>query len=349
LRHVLGRDTELLMCNFIEKASTSAGNHGTVLTSAIEVVALKPSIRERLSSLIVQNTHQALFACLIFENRIVCLIQPKRNELRLSSVDLHLLLHFVEHNSGLSKTESWIPLCLPHFNPMGIVFAYSNFLGPGLALIFISPSNAQEHFNSFRKSFAIVQEGICKVTPDITNLNLKLIDIIGSSNFDKHIARMKVYCFAANCIHFVFKRDIFTNTSSSQEISEITPQILTMPVGFPFESRSDEVWNNYQKMILMLRGRNFRGVSFEDRTKHDFEGQKVFSSMPVRKKGGNITFIITKYEVYFGMSDSGFEIYAVFSAGMTPEECEARCRVLVREIMSEDDEFFMKENFVWNY
>ena len=66
-----------------------------------------------------------LYALVVSSGRIVTLLRPKKHTIHPS--DLHLLLcHLPDPSSSATATSdaSWIPICLPRFNPRGFLHAY---------------------------------------------------------------------------------------------------------------------------------------------------------------------------------------------------------------------------------
>jgi hypothetical protein len=70
------------------------------------------------------------------------------------TTDLHLLLNMLASSPALRSTETWIPLCLPKFNPAGFVHAYISYVSASLGLVFVSAD--REAFEELRAWRAIV-------------------------------------------------------------------------------------------------------------------------------------------------------------------------------------------------
>jgi hypothetical protein len=51
---------------------------------------------------------------------------------------MHLLFNTIATSPTLREVETWLPICLPKFNPQGFVHAYISFIREEVGLIFIS-------------------------------------------------------------------------------------------------------------------------------------------------------------------------------------------------------------------
>lgn len=69
-----------------------------------------------------------LYVVLIVRERVITLVRPKKHSIHPS--DLHILINTVLSSSSVnsSAAASWLPVCLPKFNPAAFVNAYVTFL-----------------------------------------------------------------------------------------------------------------------------------------------------------------------------------------------------------------------------
>lgn len=65
---------------------------------------------------------------LVAQGRVITLVRPKKHSIHPS--DLHILINTVQSSSSVnsSAAASWLPICLPKFNPAAFVNAYVTFL-----------------------------------------------------------------------------------------------------------------------------------------------------------------------------------------------------------------------------
>lgn len=113
-------------------------------TSSLHCLRLDPMVRKRVADTLVPTSKvkDILYVILIARGRVVTLIRPKKHSIH--PADIHILMNTV-HNPSIYNSPaaaSWIPICLPKFNPNGFVNAYISFfqrdnpeeattLGPG--------------------------------------------------------------------------------------------------------------------------------------------------------------------------------------------------------------------------
>ncbi|GAA5939966.1 hypothetical protein JCM1841_000904 [Sporobolomyces salmonicolor] len=138
-----------------------------ILTSSIEVYRLDPHLRSEIAKALdpgKETTRRLdlLYVLLLAHGRLVTLLRPKKHSIH--PTDLHLLLSTIYSTSSprslpssssspslspdlsnpslqtqpLQRSspliqpglESWLPICLPRFNPRGFLHAYVSFLPP---------------------------------------------------------------------------------------------------------------------------------------------------------------------------------------------------------------------------
>ncbi|KAF9568812.1 DUF254-domain-containing protein [Agrocybe pediades] len=98
--------------------------------SSLNCLKMEPNIRKRLAESLVPSSKMKdmLYIILIASNRVVTLIRPKKHSIH--PADLHIIMNTI-HSPPIFNSPaaaSWIPVCLPKFNPSGFVNAYINFL-----------------------------------------------------------------------------------------------------------------------------------------------------------------------------------------------------------------------------
>ncbi|KAI8801940.1 vacuolar fusion protein MON1 [Cladochytrium replicatum] len=134
-------------------------NAGQFLTS-LKCLRLPGALRARIGTILSSNVpKQLLFGILLVDDRLVNLVRPKRHALHPS--DLHLLINMVSSTSAFETTESWIPICLPHFNSRAFLHCYVSYLTAELCLILMSTEkDAFFEMSAFRSRIASEMEGI---------------------------------------------------------------------------------------------------------------------------------------------------------------------------------------------
>lgn len=70
-----------------------------------------------------------LYVLLIARGRVITLVRPKKHSVHPS--DLHILLNTVHAPAVFDAPASWLPVCLPKFNPNGFLHVYVSFLRQG--------------------------------------------------------------------------------------------------------------------------------------------------------------------------------------------------------------------------
>ncbi|KAI0769013.1 DUF254-domain-containing protein [Trametes elegans] len=99
-------------------------------TSSLHCLKLDPVLRKSVADVLVPTSKikDMLYVILVAQGRIITLVRPKKHSIHPS--DLHILVNTVHSPSILnsSAAASWLPVCLPKFNPSAFVNAYVMFL-----------------------------------------------------------------------------------------------------------------------------------------------------------------------------------------------------------------------------
>ncbi|KAJ8944935.1 hypothetical protein NQ318_013083 [Aromia moschata] len=96
---------------------------------AVQCLSLATSIRDSISSTIVSacsKIKNLVFAILLADNKLITLVRMKKYYLH--PADLHLIFNLVQASESLKNSESWTPLCLPHFDPSGFLYGHVSYL-----------------------------------------------------------------------------------------------------------------------------------------------------------------------------------------------------------------------------
>lgn len=102
-------------------------------TSSLQCLKLDPGLRKRIADTLVPTNKikDILYVVLVAQGRVITLVRPKKHSIHPS--DLHILINTVHSPSIInsSAAASWLPICLPKFNPGAFVNAYVSFLRRG--------------------------------------------------------------------------------------------------------------------------------------------------------------------------------------------------------------------------
>ncbi|EPQ54568.1 DUF254-domain-containing protein [Gloeophyllum trabeum ATCC 11539] len=102
-------------------------------TSSLHCLKLDTGLRARLADALVPSSKakDVLYVILVANGQVVTLVRPKKHSIH--PADLHILVNTIYAPSILTSPAavSWLPICLPKFNPNGFVNAYVNFLVRG--------------------------------------------------------------------------------------------------------------------------------------------------------------------------------------------------------------------------
>ncbi|KAF8172004.1 trafficking protein Mon1-domain-containing protein [Mycena galopus ATCC 62051] len=144
-------------------------------TSSLHCLRLDASIRKRAG-----ETLDILYVVLVARGRVITIVRPKKHSIH--PADIHILLNTIHAPSILNSpaSASWIPVCLPKFNPTGFVNAYISFprKDDGLEAEQQTPSTVVDDLQS---SVATVKP---RYSQHALDSGIGLICISGSGDFE---------------------------------------------------------------------------------------------------------------------------------------------------------------------
>ncbi|KIO25653.1 hypothetical protein M407DRAFT_75427 [Tulasnella calospora MUT 4182] len=103
-----------------------------MITSSLNVVRIDPLVRAKVAEVMVppKDLKDTLYILLLADSRVVTLVRPKKHSVH--PADLHILLNTLSRSSLSSVTgpdaSTWLPICLPKFNPNGFLHTYVSYL-----------------------------------------------------------------------------------------------------------------------------------------------------------------------------------------------------------------------------
>lgn len=101
-----------------------------MMTSSLSCLKLDASLRKRVADMLMpaSKIKDILYIILVAQDRVLTLIRPRKHSIH--PADLHIILNTIGAPSIYNNpaSSSWIPFCLPKFNPSGFVNAFVSFI-----------------------------------------------------------------------------------------------------------------------------------------------------------------------------------------------------------------------------
>jgi len=98
--------------------------------SSLSCLKLDHGLRRRMADVLMPSSKikDILYIILVAKDRVLTLIRPRKHSIH--PADLHIILNTLETPSVYNNpaSSSWIPMCLPKFNPTGFVNAFVSFI-----------------------------------------------------------------------------------------------------------------------------------------------------------------------------------------------------------------------------
>ncbi|EGD78164.1 hypothetical protein PTSG_09040 [Salpingoeca rosetta] len=116
--------------------------------NAYQCLPMDPSVRDKLGALIQQHKQkEVVFALVVGNGKVMSLMRPRRFPLKPQ--DILLMLNVVQTPTrSFDVGETWMPLCLPHFNSSGFMHAHVTYLHEEEGIFLLLLSNKQDAFKT---------------------------------------------------------------------------------------------------------------------------------------------------------------------------------------------------------
>ncbi|CEL51677.1 Vacuolar fusion protein MON1 OS=Cryptococcus neoformans var, neoformans serotype D (strain B-3501A) GN=MON1 PE=3 SV=1 [Rhizoctonia solani AG-1 IB] len=104
----------------------------SITLASLHTMRIDPVLRLRAAELVLpaKDTKDVLYIIMFSGDKVITLVRPRKHSIHPS--DLHLLLNTLSAPAlRSSASASWLPICLPKFNPQGFLYCYVSFLDAG--------------------------------------------------------------------------------------------------------------------------------------------------------------------------------------------------------------------------
>eukprot|EP00475_Leptophrys_vorax_P012585 TRINITY_DN19013_c0_g1_i1.p1 TRINITY_DN19013_c0_g1~~TRINITY_DN19013_c0_g1_i1.p1 ORF type:complete len:590 (+),score=104.39 TRINITY_DN19013_c0_g1_i1:127-1770(+) len=135
-------DTENLMQTLIR----DFGKDPSYLFDAVHCLRLTPARRNRIGAIMKGSTIAAigkngvknpvLFSILLAGKKLVTMVRQKDRALHYR--DLLILIHCITNVVSFQSSDSWVPICLPKYDPKRFLYAHISFLEKEVCLVQMS-------------------------------------------------------------------------------------------------------------------------------------------------------------------------------------------------------------------
>ncbi|CUA68175.1 Vacuolar fusion protein MON1 [Cryptococcus neoformans var, neoformans JEC21] [Rhizoctonia solani] len=98
----------------------------SITLASLHTLRIDPVLRLRAAEHVIpsKDTKDVLYVILFSGDKVITLVRPRKHSIHPS--DLHLLLNTLSAPAlRSSASASWLPICLPKFNPQGFLYCYA--------------------------------------------------------------------------------------------------------------------------------------------------------------------------------------------------------------------------------
>ncbi|KAF8610273.1 DUF254-domain-containing protein [Ceratobasidium sp. AG-I] len=113
----------------IHALTTRLSTDMSITLASLHTMRMDPTLRLRAAELVLpsKDAKDILYVIVFSGDKVVTLVRPRKHSIHPS--DLHLLLNTLASPAlRSSASASWLPICLPKFNPKGFLYCYVSFL-----------------------------------------------------------------------------------------------------------------------------------------------------------------------------------------------------------------------------
>ncbi|QRW00684.1 trafficking protein MON1 [Ceratobasidium sp. AG-Ba] len=192
----------------------------SITLASLHTLRVDPALRLRAAELVLpsKDTKDVLYVIVFSGDKVVTLVRPRKHSIHPS--DLHLLLNTLSAPAlRSSSSASWLPICLPKFNPRGFLYCYVSFLDSGdsgIGLAIVTPD--RDGFEKIRgladgAEAALVKANIPKLLSQAAQTSPYLVEELGISGL----------------LHFVYKsRTLVQVTHPQWDPALNQPRLVTL-------------------------------------------------------------------------------------------------------------------------
>jgi len=132
-----------------------------VFSSGFRILPLGSNERDFITNLLTtsineSNTNNVAFAIMVAHRQLIAIARMRHLDLNAS--DFNIVVNLIETHSSLRDGESFVPLCLPHFNKDSYLHAYISYLWEGTGPCLILLSASKDDFFELQKIKQDVEE-----------------------------------------------------------------------------------------------------------------------------------------------------------------------------------------------
>eukprot|EP00053_Salpingoeca_punica_P013013 m.117070 g.117070 ORF g.117070 m.117070 type:complete len:541 (-) comp16087_c0_seq2:294-1916(-) len=140
LRRMLS-GTEKQMDNLLDMLDRNA----SFFLGAVRCLRMASSARDKIAQVLqASRIKDLVFALLIADNQLICLLRRKRYSLQ--PLDVHLIFNWVAASQSFRQGETWAPICLPKFNTEGFLYAHVSYIDEACTACLLLLSNNKDVF-----------------------------------------------------------------------------------------------------------------------------------------------------------------------------------------------------------
>nr|CAB3263901.1 vacuolar fusion protein MON1 homolog A [Phallusia mammillata] len=210
---------------FLDHLCSSLDSDPQYLLRAIQCYPIPGSIRDVIGQSLQQaKTDDLAFAVLLCSGQVVSVCRMKEHNLKPN--DLLILINLITASTAFNDGESWLPICLPEFNPNGFLHAHISYLDDGrnMCLLLLSAD---------RDAFFKLSESRMKVVNKLNRHDcIKTLQAsLGKSTYN--VSKLGV----ADLRHFIFK---------DTNLSQFTFPCFSIP--YTIEEHRTRLFGHYQRL-----------------------------------------------------------------------------------------------------
>ncbi|KAM5533422.1 hypothetical protein V8D89_012860 [Ganoderma adspersum] len=312
-------------------------------TSSLHCLKLDPMLRKSVANVLVPTSKikDMLYVILIAQGRVITLVRPRQHSIHPS--DLHILINTIHSPSILnnSATASYLPVCLPKFNPSAFVNAYVMFLPRSeLQDAARKPPTSEGDTESTPSDIeeqpaddsASLFSGVSPNRPP----EIALVAVSGNADFEQ------VRGWADSTIQKLASEGLLKtlNDTISQGATEYSVSSLSIPGlrHFIYKSRS------HVQITMPL---------FEDPYDSPHEKRRLITLYQtlydaIHAKSGQestlkLQYIKTSQEAVMGWITQPFELYLALSPRLPKSAAVGAANAIARWVQKEDKQLFLRD------
>ncbi|KAJ5067507.1 sand protein-related [Anaeramoeba ignava] len=326
---------------FLDSVIYEMNNNFTFIVNGVPCLKIDPQIRKKVGQILFEQKIQHLvFSILLAKKQLVHIAVLKKI---ISPTDMFLLINFAQ-NESFKTSQSWTPICLPHYNNSAHLYAYINYLDHDNDICLLLMSRDM-------RAFEAVQSANDNIVKQLTEN--KVLDEVRNAVQESEKFTMSDVKIDGLILFTKLKLTHQTQLTENKVLDEVRNAVQESEKFTMSDVKIDGLLHFIYKINLTHQTvcpKVSPPYTIPKERKRLFRLYEVVRTRLASFKSSitNKTYFrVSDSETVLGRLEPDYELYTVFSPLISKSETLKKCEDLLEWIKNQEDQFFIQHFFNW--